>query len=469
MNPPSPSRFTRRKFLRTSAVAATAQSYSRVASRAAGGEASDTLRVAVAGCGTQARYALLPSLLRIPGVKLTALCDIREYQVFTARRNFDPNGNAGTQTFLHFDEMLDKAGNDIDAVIIATPCWMHAPQTRKALEAGKHVYCEKMMSNALEPAQDMVRAQRLTGKLLQIGHQRRSNPNYLHLRDKIIRERKLLGRMTHLYGQWHRSVKMPLLPKILPKEEPAILAAGYANNFEYANWRWFKKYGGGPLSDLGGHQIDVFNMLLGVPPHSVIAAGGTDFYRDFEYEPGKKLGYEQLDNAMVVYEYDVPSHGIVRAHYQVLTTSGYGGYHEKVFGTEGSALISEQGNWDGFVTEIWRERDTTSEKEDVWHKAKQDGLLADSTRPERQPDPWLNNVPRPAFDFPPLPREIAEKPPHQHHLENFFDTIRRNGKQSDLTCPVEEAWKTCRAVLAVNDAVREQKRIELKLEDYAVR
>ena len=43
--------------------------------------------------------------------------------------------------------------------------------------------------------------------MLQIGHQRRSNPHYLHLRDKILGERKLAGRITHLYGQWHRGVR----------------------------------------------------------------------------------------------------------------------------------------------------------------------------------------------------------------------------------------------------------------------
>ena len=44
---------------------------------------------------------------------------------------------------------------------------------------------------------------------------------------------------------------------------------GHPVQFEYANWRWFKKYGGGSLSDLGSHQIDVFNMMLGVPPRVI--------------------------------------------------------------------------------------------------------------------------------------------------------------------------------------------------------
>ena len=64
----------------------------------------------------------------------------------------------------------------IRLIIVATPDFWHAPHTIDCLKAGKHVYCEKEMSNTLEGARSMVMAQRETGKLLQIGHQRRSNP-----------------------------------------------------------------------------------------------------------------------------------------------------------------------------------------------------------------------------------------------------------------------------------------------------
>lgn len=454
-------RVTRRTFLRNSALTASALNYSRAASRAAGAGPSDTLRVAMAGWGQQATFALAPSLVKIPGVTISAICDISEFKTGVAKRSIDPQGKTGLQTFLHYDEMLEKAGKDFDAVIIATPCWMHSSQTRKALEAGKHVYCEKMMSHTLEPARDMVRAQRQTGKLLQIGHQRRSNPHYLRLRDKIINGPKLLGRITHAQGQWNRSIRMPLLPKISAGDMAGIQAAGYSGVFEYANWRWFKKYGGGPLTDLGSHQIDIFSMMLGVPPRSVIASGGTDFYKDLEYQPGKKLTYENLDNTMIIYEYDAPGHGLVRAHYQFITTSGFQGYHEKFHGTGGAALISEMLQSRFYFSEIYRE--PADNNMSVWQQAHLDGVVAEG-------DPYITSSKETIsrLTFHPLSKELDEKFPHQHHLENFFDTIRRGGKQSDLACPVEEAFKTSVAVLAVNDAVREQRRIELKPESYVV-
>jgi len=82
---------------------------------------------------------------------------------------------------------------ELDAVLIATPDFKHAEHTVAALKAGKHVYCEKLMSNTVEGARSMVLAARETKKLLQLGHQRRSNPRYLHARDKIVRDAKLLA------------------------------------------------------------------------------------------------------------------------------------------------------------------------------------------------------------------------------------------------------------------------------------
>ena len=67
-----------------------------------------------------------------------------------------------------------------------------------------------------------------------------------------------------------------------------------------------------------------------------------------------------------------------------------------------------------------------------------------------------------------MPKYLADKLPHQHHLENFFNTVRKGGKQTDLNCPVEDAYKCCRAVLAINQAVAERRTIDFKPEDFQV-
>ena len=163
------------------------------------------ISVALLGGGDQGEV-LLNSMLKIPGLRFRAICDIwAEYnQKKLVNRlkkySFAVNG------YEDYREMLDKE-KDLDAVVIATPDFWHARHAVDCLRAGKHVYCEKEMSNTLEGAKNMVLAARETGKLLQIGHQRRSNPRYLHCYEKLLTEAKLLGRIVTAQGQWNRSVK----------------------------------------------------------------------------------------------------------------------------------------------------------------------------------------------------------------------------------------------------------------------
>ncbi len=163
------------------------------------------INVALLGAGAQGQV-LLDAMLRIPGLRFRAVCDIwKEYNqkraVNTLRKyKFEVNG------YEDYREMLDKE-KDLDAVVIATPDFWHAPHTVDCLKAGKHVYCEKEMSNTLDGARSMVLAARETGKLLQIGHQRRSHPRYLHCYEKLLQEAKLLGRIVTVNGQWNRAVR----------------------------------------------------------------------------------------------------------------------------------------------------------------------------------------------------------------------------------------------------------------------
>ena len=79
---------------------------------------------------------------------------------------------------------------------MATPDFWHAEHAIAALKKGLHVYCEKEMSNDIEKAKQMVLTARETGKLLQIGHQRRSNPRYIHCYEKLMKEANLLNQVT---------------------------------------------------------------------------------------------------------------------------------------------------------------------------------------------------------------------------------------------------------------------------------
>ena len=404
----------------------------------------DELRVALIGAGEQGRV-LVESCLRIPGIRIAAVCDIWSYSRQYASgylRKYGQNPNV----YEDYRDMLAKE-NNLAAAIVATPDWMHAEHANTCLERGLHVYCEKEMSNTLERARTMVETARRTGKLLQIGHQRRSNPRYIHAIDRLIKEKQLLGRVSLAYAQWNRS-KADMLgwPKTYVVDQAKLQQYGYDSMVELRNCRWFKKFGGGPIVDLGSHQIDLFSWVFGANPATVVASGGVDYYK----------GREWYDNVMVIYEFETPA-GTSRALYQVQTTTKHGGFYETFMGDNGSLVISEvpqRGNW------AMREAHAPE-----WDSLVKDGLLF-SEAPVIQKLDTRNifldvRVTAEAGRWP-LPIDLA-KPAHQPHLENFFSAVRYG---TALSCPADLAYESAVAVLKVNEAVRTRSLIKFRPEQF---
>ena len=176
----------RRSFLKTSvAGGAGLMLSSNLPLFAVGGDSKmEDINVAIVGVGAQGQV-LMQSLMKIPGLNFVAVCDI--WEKFNLKRGVGLLRKAGHKPapYTDYREMLAKQP-DLDAVIVATPDFWHAPITNACLEAGCHVYCEKMMSKTHEGAVSMVRTAEKTGKLLQIGHQRRSNPRYQFVKKHLI-------------------------------------------------------------------------------------------------------------------------------------------------------------------------------------------------------------------------------------------------------------------------------------------
>jgi len=443
--------FNRREFLKTTAAAAAVLPTFNILSQEANtiGPKDDQVNVAVVGYGAEGEI-LTDAAMKIPGVRFHAVCDIWEYRRKMARGRLKSLGHE-VNVYEDFREMLEKEDKNIDCVIVATPDWMHAEVTNACLRAGKHVYCEKEMSNQLEKAKTMVLAQRETGKILQIGHQRRSNPRYMHAINRVIRESKMLGRVTHAYGQWNRAVAPFLSVRDRLNIPTATLQKyGYENMEQFLNWRWFAKYGGGPMVDLGSHQIDLFFWAWDCAPISVTAVGGNDYFNR-----------QMNDNVMAIYEFKTHEGVINRAYYQVLTTSSRGGFYEQFMGENGSLTISEiaaRGNaaqrevragvptWDTFAKQGLVLQTKSAVKAAVTTNA------AIDVRVTAEADGW------------PLPVDLL-KPAHMPHLENFFAAVRHGEK---LNCPVDLAYESAVAVLAANRSVAERKTIYFKPEEFKV-
>ncbi len=183
---------------------------------------------------------------------------------------------------------------------------------------------------------------RETGKLLQIGHQRRSNPRYLFTLNRLLHEAQFCGRLTAAQGQWNRAVKedfgwpkkyeMPasMLAKVrLQRHAPVPQLALVQRTRRWTALR-SRRASDRHLQLVAGHDAEIR-----------MASGGLDYYKNHDW----------YDNAMVIYEYPL-AEGVARAFYQVqTTTSAGGGYFEMFMGDDGTIKMSE----DPSICAIYRE------------------------------------------------------------------------------------------------------------------
>jgi len=408
---------------------------------ASSGPKPEDLNVAIIGPGSQGRM-LMQKALKIEGIRFVAVCDIWPYSQKYASNVLKKYGMP-VNVYTDYQDML-ATEKDLDAVIVATPDWMHAEHAIACMKAGLHVYCEKEMSQNIENARQLVLTARETGKLVQIGHQRRSNPRYFHAIEMIEKD-KILGRITHVQGQWNRPVTEDLgWPPETDLDQAALEKYGYQSMQQFRNWRWYKKYSGGPISDLGSHQIDIFNWILKTPPASVQATGGNDFYKDREW----------YDNILTLWDYNTED-GPVRGFYQVINTCSFNGFFELFMGTEGTLMISEDERKGFMFKEVAaKTREWENEAEKVENMG-QDAI-------ELKIGESLNAAGADVGAIEKLMAD-AQKPPVQLHLENFFNAIR-NG--TPLTSPAELSYETAVSVLRVNEALVEKKCVEFKPEEF---
>jgi|TARA_B100001971_G_scaffold61255_1_gene56242 predicted dehydrogenase len=437
----------RRQFIKTSTAAGASLILAPHVLTGAKSFGVDDINVALLGAGAQGQV-LMNACLKIPGIRFKAVCDI--WKEYNQKRVYRLLGKYGHKLNAYEDyrEMLANE-KDLDAVIVATPDFWHAEHATACLEAGLNVYCEKEMSNTLEGAKQVVRAAKKSGKLLQVGHQRRSNPRYIHCYEKLIKEAKILGHITTINGQWNRAVQPDLgWPEKYAIPQPRLEQYGFQSMAQFRNWRWYKGFGGGPIVDLGSHQIDIFSWFLDAVPSSVMASGGTDYY--------DSQTHEWYDTVMAMFEYDTPK-GLVRAFYQTITTNSNMGYFENFMGDQGTLQISESAGRAG----IYREQSAP-----LWDKWVDKSFL---NAPAEEKIPNVNGavldvretVVPPKYELP----VTFNDPYHKPHLENFFNSIR--GKDT-LNCPAEVGYETAVAVLKVNEAVEKASLVKYDRNEFTL-
>jgi len=220
--------------------------------------ANDTMRVGVIGAGGR-MHGLLDAADKAAVYQIAAVSD-----VYTPRRDaVKERSNGLATTHLDYHEVLDK---DIDAVFIASPDHWHVRMAVDALAAGKDVYLEKPVTHTLEEGAILTHAVRSSKQILQCGMQQRS---WTHFRDAVdIIQGGTLGRVTQVRTYWWQNYRRNWIPK--PTDTEALdwkLWLGGApeqafSEEKFSHWRWFWNFGGGAMTDLFTHWIDVVHWAM---------------------------------------------------------------------------------------------------------------------------------------------------------------------------------------------------------------
>jgi predicted dehydrogenase len=264
--------FTRRRFLRNSS-ASLVSGYlaSSVVSATKILGANDRVRLGVIGTGGRARY-LMGLLKNLPGNEQIGVCDVYAPNMEQA---FALIGN-GAKRYGDYRTMLDS--KEIDAVVIGSPDHWHKQMTIDAVKAGKDVYVEKPISHSIEEGEAMIAAVEASGRVVQTGTQQRSWEHFA-LGKQIVDSGKL-GQITFGQAYWYQNYaarkRLPDLDasKLNWKQWLGSAPDQPIKPERFFLWRWYWDFGGGALTDLMTHWIDVIQWYMGTPaPKSALATG----------------------------------------------------------------------------------------------------------------------------------------------------------------------------------------------------
>lgn len=282
---------SRREFLKDAATASAVAAGLRGTAPARALGANDEIRVGVLGTGERAQY-LMTLFKEVPSVEIVAVCD-----VYAARRAEGLKiAGLDAQSYLDYREVLDR--KDVDAVIIGSPDHWHKQMLVDAVRAGKDAYCEKPIMHSIEEGVEMVRAVEETKRIVQTGMQQRSWEHWI-LAKQIVESGKL-GKITMVHTYWYQNYLLwwKGLPEVDQSELDWKRFLGNAPEQPFTLekfywWRWFWDFGGGILTDLLTHWINVIQWYMGQPAPKTATTTG-DVYR---------MNWQCPDTLTAVYEY----------------------------------------------------------------------------------------------------------------------------------------------------------------------
>lgn len=294
----------RRTFLRSLGVAAAAAHAPRLFASVADVPASVPLRrVEVPDEDREVTVALIGSggmgvvdtqtCLTIPGVRLGGVCDLYDGRLAEARKAW------GEDLFVTKDYTEILKRGEIDAVIIGTPDHWHKQISVDALNAGKHVYCEKPMVHDVGEGKEVINAWRRSGKVFMVGSQGLSSLGNEKARQLLAEG--AIGTLNYAEGFWARHSPLGAWQYPIPEDaSPQTVAwERFISNttkrpfdaMRFFRWRNYLDYGTGMSGDLFVHLFSSLHFITNsAGPDQILATGGLRYWKDGREVPDVLIG-----------------------------------------------------------------------------------------------------------------------------------------------------------------------------------
>jgi predicted dehydrogenase len=300
-----------------------------------GYQANSKISVGLIGSGGRGSYDA--SIVNAdPRARVTALCDLFDDRIETATQKVKA---VGPRVYKDFEKML--AAPDIDAVVIATPPFEHPRMLEAAVQARKHIYCEKPAGVDLEGVKRVIAAGRKADpkKNLSFGFQQRYGPVYLEA-FKRLREGRI-GTLANARGFWIDKDPFTRVAYSDPKVE------------KLRNWFAYRDYSGDFIVEQDCHNLDVLHWFLNARPVRAVGMGGRKVRTDMEILDHLSLSYEFPNGIHVNFEANqISPSGFRRVGEEFTGTSG-------LLATSRERMIHHRGPRD--IDTIESKRDITND------------------------------------------------------------------------------------------------------------
>jgi predicted dehydrogenase len=373
-----------------------------------GTTANDKINIALIGSGGMGVQDTITAL-GVPGTKIVAACDLYDGRLKEAKTRW------GTDLFTtrSYKEVLNR--KDVDAVIIATPDHWHQQISIDAMRAGKHVYCEKPMVHSILEGPAVIKAQKETGKVFQVGSQGVSSLG--NEKAKQLLKDGAIGELNYAEGFWARHSPTGAWQYPIPADaSPATVDwETYISNTtkrsfdatRFFRWRNYRDYGTGMSGDLFVHLFSSLHFITdSFGPNKVYAAGGLRYWKDGREVPDVLLGS---------FDYPVSkAHPAFNLSLRCNFVDGTSGTtYLKLVGSEGAMDVT----WDSVT--LKRNKNMASDDPFYLEQMKKAGTPVSDRKRILGPE---------EYTF------AAEKGylggPHDHFV-NFFSAIRAGGKVTE--------------------------------------